>query len=267
MEVYIYISLFIVGLCFGSFFNVVGLRLSAGQSIHKPRSHCPKCGHVLSWYELIPVFSYIYLGGKCRTCKSHISPKYLIFELLTGILFMLSYAVFGYSGELLVSLFFVSLFIIICVSDLEYMLIEDSVIIFFLVSIIILRLIFKMPEDFITFNFHPYLETLIGGIFGFGLLFSIAIIGKKIYKQDAMGGGDIKLYGIIGLVLGFKLTFMSLFLASIIGSIIGLSLTLLRIIQKGTPIPFGPFIAVGSLIAYFIGPDLINWYLNLLFNM
>lgn len=267
MEVYIYISLFILGLCFGSFYNVVGLRLSAGQSIHKPRSHCPKCGHVLSWYELIPVFSYIYLGGKCRTCKSHISPKYLIFELLTGILFMLSYAVFGYSGELLVSLFFVSLFIIICVSDLEYMLIEDSVIIFFLVSIIILRLIFKMPEDFITFNLHPYLETLISGIFGFGLLFSIAIIGKKIYKQDAMGGGDIKLYGIIGLVLGFKLTFMSLFLASIIGSIIGLSLTLLRIIQKGTPIPFGPFIAVGSLITYFIGPDLINWYLNLLFNM
>jgi len=267
MEVFIYICLFVFGLCFGSFYNVVGLRLSAGESLHKPRSHCPKCGHELSWYELIPVFSYIFLGGKCRNCKSHISPKYLIFELLTGILFMLSYFVFGYSGELLVSVFFVSLFVIICVSDLEYMLIEDSVIIFFLISIIILRLIFKIPEDFITFNLHPYLETLIGGIFGFGLLFSIAIIGKKIYKQDAMGGGDIKLYGIIGLVLGLKLTLMSLFLASIIGTIIGLSLSLFKIIKKNSPIPFGPFIAIGSLITYFFGPDIIDWYFNILLNM
>lgn len=263
MEIFIYIYIFIIGACLGSFYNVVGLRISKGISIIKPRSFCPKCGHVLSWWELIPIFSYIFLVGKCKSCKSHISPKYLFFELLTALLFIFSYYKLGFSYEFFVCLMFVSLFIIISVSDLEYMIIEDKVIIFFLVLSFIFRILIKLPEDFLTFGINPFLESLIGGIVGFGLLYIIAFFGKKIYKRDVMGGGDIKLYGIIGIVLGVKLTLLSLMLASILGTIIGILLMIVKIIDKNKPIPFGPFIGLGCLVTYFYGIDILHWYFNL----
>ncbi len=263
MEIMIYIYIFIVGACFGSFFNVVGLRISDGKSIIRPRSSCPKCGHELSWWELIPIVSYFILGGKCRKCKSHISTKYVLFEILTALLFIFSFYMFGFSGEFIISLLFVSLFIIISVSDLEYMLIEDKVLIFFLIALVIGRIIVKLPGDFSTFGVNSYFESLIGGLFGFGLLYWIAFIGQKVYNQEVMGGGDIKLYGIIGLVLGLKMTLVTLFFASILGTVIGLSLSVLKIIKKENPIPFGPFIGLGSLLTYFYGPNIFHWYFSL----
>lgn len=265
MEYLIYIYLFILGALLGSFYNVVGLRITKGESIIKPRSYCPKCGHVLSWWELIPIFSYIFLVGKCHKCKAHISTKYPFFELITALLFIFSYYKLGFSLELLVCLVFVSLLIIISISDLEYMIIEDKVIIFFLLLILILRIFIKIPHEFSTFNINSILESLIGGIFGFGLLFIIAFIGQKVYKQEVMGGGDIKLYGIIGLILGLKMTLISLFFASIIGTILGILLINLKVLNKEKMIPFGPFIAIGSLVTYFYGYEIINWYLNLLY--
>lgn len=265
MEGFIYLYIFFIGACLGSFYNVVGLRISQDKSIVRPRSSCPNCGHELSFWELIPVLNYFLLVGKCRECKSRISTKYLIFEILTGLLFIYSYYMFGFNLELIVALTFISLFIIISVSDLEYMLIEDVVVLFFLVLILIERYFITIPLTFNTFGLNPLLESLIGGAFGFGLLYWIAFIGKKIYNKEVMGGGDIKLYGIIGIVLGLKLTFISLFLASILGSIIGLILIKLKIVKPSTPIPFGPFIAVSSLISYFYGYELINWYLNLFY--
>src|SRR5690554_5258763 len=211
MEYLVYIYIFIVGACLGSFYNVVGLRISNEQSIIKPRSHCPNCGHVLRFWELIPIFSYMFLVGKCHKCKSHISTKYIIFELITALMFMFSYYKLGFSWELLVCSLFVSLLIIISISDLEYMIIENKVIIFFLLILLLLRIFIKLPSEFSTFNTNFLLESLFGGIFGFSVLYLIAYIGQKVYKQDVMGGGDIKLYGIIGLVLGLKMTFISLF--------------------------------------------------------
>ncbi len=263
MEILIYIYIFIIGICLGSFYNVVGFRISEGKSIISPRSACPKCGHVLSWWELIPIFSYIFLVGKCRECKSQISTKYLFFEIVTGLLFVFSYYMFGFNGEFFVSILFVSLFVIISVSDLEYMLIEDKVIGFFLIVFVLLRIFIPIPPEFSTFGFNSYVESIIGGVFGFGLLFLIGYIGQKVYKQEVMGGGDIKLYGIIGLILGLKLTFFSLIFASLLGTIIGYVLIGLKIIKKDKPIPFGPFIGLGSLCVYYYGIDIINWYFNL----
>jgi len=267
MEILIYTYIFIVGACLGSFYNVVGLRISAGKSIIHPRSSCPKCHHELSWWELIPIFSYLILVGKCRRCKSHISTKYMLFELLTALLFIFSYYQFGFSGEFVVSVLFVSLIVIISVSDFEYMLIEDKVIVFFLIVFLVLRIFIPLPSEFSTLKLNSYVESLIGGVFGFGLLYWIAFIGQKVYNQEVMGGGDIKLYGIIGLILGLKMTFLSLFFASILGTIIGLTLSIFKIIKRENPIPFGPFIGLGSLLTYYYGHNIINWYLDLFLYM
>lgn len=262
MEILYYLFFFIIGIVLGSFYNVVGIRVSLEQSIVKPGSHCPNCKHELSWYENIPLISYLALRGRCKSCKEQISPIYFSFELITGLLFMFGYYYFGLNKELIVALTFISLFVIITVSDLKYMLIEDIVLLIFLVIILVERLFIPMPLKFMTVN-SPYFETLLGGIVGFSLLFLIAYIGEKILKKEVMGGGDIKLYGIIGLVLGIKLTLLSLFIAAFLGSFIGVLLIRFKIIKKDTPIPFGPFIALGSLITYFYGVELLNWYTGL----
>lgn len=263
MNLLIYIYIFIVGACLGSFFNVVGLRLSEGKSIIKPGSTCPKCDHRLSAWELIPIISYLILVGKCRKCKSQISIKYTIFELLTGLLFVYSYYLLGFTPELIVALTFISLFIIISVSDLAYMVIEDKVIIFFLLVLIIERLFILLPYEFATFSIPPTLESFLGGLFGFGLLYWIAYIGQRVYNKEVMGGGDIKLFGVIGLVLGLKYTLVALFFASMVATIVGFMLIGFKLIKRDTPIPFGPFIGIGSLITYFYGPNLVYWYFNL----
>ena len=118
--------IFIIGIIFGSFYNVVGMRLPNGESIVKPGSHCPKCGHILSWYENIPLISYIMLCGSCKKCKKPISSTYFLMELLSGALFALCYKVFGINVNFFLSLIIVSLVIIIFVSDSKYMIINDS---------------------------------------------------------------------------------------------------------------------------------------------
>lgn len=123
--------IFLYGITLGSFYNVVGLRVPIKQSIIKPRSACPTCGHQLKTFELIPVVSYIIQGGKCRGCQSQISPVYPTFELLTGVMFVTAPLVIGWSSELLVALSLISMFMIIIVSDIHYMLIPDKILIWF----------------------------------------------------------------------------------------------------------------------------------------
>ncbi|MBM7701357.1 prepilin peptidase [Metabacillus iocasae] len=242
--------LFILGLTLGSFYNVVGLRVAAGESIVRPRSSCPGCGHVLGARELIPVLSYMMQKGKCRSCEARISPLYPIMELLTGILFVLSFRLLGFQLELLVALTLVSLLIIITVSDLRYMIISDKVLLFFLSLLVIERLFIPLT---------PWWDMLIGGAVGFGLLLLIAILSK-----GGMGGGDIKLYGVLGLVLGWKLVLVSFFLATLFGAVIGMFGMMVGKVQRGKHMPFGPFIALGVLVAYFYGTELLNWYFTFL---
>ncbi|ERJ13799.1 prepilin peptidase [Haloplasma contractile] len=265
VEIIKVIYLFVVGICLGSFFNVVGLRISKGESIVHPPSSCPRCGHRIKGAELMPVLGYLFIGGKCRGCKTQISIKYPIFELLTGLLFIVGYYIIGWNLELIVALTFISLLIIISISDLEYMLIEDKVLIFFASVILIERLFIN--SGFNGLGLGTFFNYLIAGVLGFGILYLIAIIGKKAYKKDAMGGGDIKLYGIIGLVLGIRLTLFSVFLASLVGALTGGILIALNVVKRDQPIPFAPFIAIGSLIAYFYGDAILDWYYNLFIQM
>lgn len=246
MEAYTYSILFIIGIVMGSFYNVVGTRLPLKKSLIKPRSSCMSCHHQLTIRELIPIASYILLRGKCSQCKVKIASFHLVIECSTGILFCLAYWRFGFSVEGLVALLFISLFAIITVSDIQYMVIQNRILLLFGVLILFLRLYIQ----------HTSISELFGGaLLGFGILFALSILSK-----GGIGGGDIKMYLVIGIVLGIQNTFISLFLASIFGLMVA------ALLKKGMReiIPFGPAIAVGSLLAYFFGDDLSSSYMQMM---
>lgn len=248
----IYLIFFLYGCIFGSFFNVVGLRIPVKQSIVKPRSACPTCGHQLKAYELIPVLSYLIQGGKCRGCKSRISPIYPTMELLTGVLFAVAPIMVGWSWELIVELTLISLFIIITVSDIHYMIIPDKVLLVFTGLFLFERILWPL---------NPWWDSLVGAAVGFILLLLIAFVSK-----GGMGGGDIKLFSLIGFVLGLKLLLLSFFLSTLYGAVFGILAMLFKLVKKRQPIPFGPFIVVGTLTSYFWGQQIIDLYLQFLVN-
>lgn len=248
MDIMYLVVFAIFGAVFGSFFNVVGLRIPKKKSIVTPPSHCPNCNKKLSPIDLIPIFSYIILRGKCRNCGAKISPIYMLTEIITAFLFAFSYYKLGFSLELIVALLFVSLLSIIVASDMAYMIIPDKVLLFFLPLLIIARILSPIS---------PWWDSAFGAVVGFGLLLLIAII-----SNGRMGGGDIKLFFLIGLVLGTINTLLTLFLASFIGLVVGIFGLKIKGQGRKTPIPFGPSIAAASIIAYFYGENLINWYLN-----
>ncbi|MDV2684894.1 prepilin peptidase [Alkalihalophilus lindianensis] len=243
------IYLFVFGLTFGSFFNVVGLRVPVGESIVAPRSHCTTCDRDLATRELIPVFSFLFQKGKCRGCGTRISPLYPFIELMTGIAFVLAYLVVGWSYELVVAFLLISLLAIIFVSDIRYMLIPNKILLFFAPLYILLRLTIA--------PLAPWWDALIGAGVGFGLLLLIAIVSK-----GGMGGGDIKLFALLGLVLGWQNVLLAFFFSCFYGTIIAGVGMLLGKVKRGKPIPFGPFIVLGTITAYFFGNSLVKWYIG-----
>lgn len=250
METVYILIFFIYGLVFGSFFNVVGLRVPKGESIVTPPSHCPSCNRRLGTLDLVPVFSFMFLKGKCKGCGAAISPIYPAMELLTGILFAFAYAKLGFSVELAAALLFVSLLIIITVSDFAYMLIPDKVLLVFGVLLAVVRIFSPL---------NPWWDSVTGAVFSFLLLLAVAILSK-----GGMGGGDIKLFFVIGIVLGFLHSLLTLFIAAFIGAIAGLIIIKKSGKGKKTPIPFGPSIAVAAVIVYFYGNEIVGWYAQLL---
>lgn len=248
--VILYTYIFTMGLFFGSFFNVVGIRIPNKESL-LGRSHCPNCGKTLGPLELFPIVGYILLKGKCRECKTKISMKYPLMEFITGALFLTSFVFLQQNMvEYILIVLFISLMIIITVSDIYYQVVPDVILIIFLPFIFILR-IFSPIE--------LWYDGIIGGLFGFSFMYLIALYGKFRFKKDALGGGDIKLYFIIGIVLGYQLVILSLFFASLFGLIFGI------IIRKRTGhVPFVPFIFAGSILTYFVGNGIIEWYVSIL---
>lgn len=234
----IYVILFFVlGVVLGSFYNVVGFRLSNGESIVKPRSHCPKCGHVLSFYELVPILSYLFLRGKCKCCKEKISMFYPIMELFSGILFAVSYYSFGFSYDLLLSIALSSLFIIVTVSDLNYYIIPDQVNLFFGIVIFIINIL--------KFGFLGACKYVFFGLIIFLLMYLIMIIGKLIFKEECLGGGDVKLLFVLGMTCPLVLSLFGIALSSFIALPVSL---IIYISNKDKKIPFGPFLVGGFLI-------------------
>ncbi|MCM3568387.1 A24 family peptidase [Neobacillus mesonae] len=247
--IFIDILVLIYALILGSFFNVVAIRLLNKESLVFPPSHCIHCRHRLHVLDLIPVLSYLFLNGKCRYCKAPISPLYPFGELLTAVSIFFVYKSIGLSLELIPVLLLTVLLIISVLTDIRKQVILDAVTLPMLGVLTIIRL-FIGNESFWYY--------LIGGIVGFLLLFLIAIVSK-----GGMGGGDIKLYAAIGIVLGPGLTVMSLVLASFVGAIAGLFLMMIGKLKRGQPIAFGPFIMIGTLFSYVYGREIWDWYMDI----
>ncbi|MGO4888577.1 prepilin peptidase [Anaerobacillus sp. MEB173] len=250
MTTFLYLYLFALGLVLGSFFNVVGIRVADGESIVTPRSHCPTCERTLNWYELIPVLSYILQGGKCRGCRISISIKYPFFELLTAVLFVFSFYIIGFGKDLILALCLVSLLVIISISDFHRMLIPNKILLFFFLLFI--------PIQFIVPH-QPWWDGIVGFFVGGILLFLIALASR-----GGMGGGDIKLFALLGFILGIKGVLLAFFFSTLFGAVFGSMLMLVGKVKRGKPMPFGPYIALGTLTAYYYGEQLWNWYIQLI---
>ena len=248
MEALLYTYMFVLGIVLGSFYNVVGLRVPVKKSIVKPRSHCPNCGHELAWWELIPVFSYFFVKGRCYSCHVKISLIYPTFELATGILFLFATYKVGFTPELIVSVTLISLLVIVFVADYHYMLIPNKILLFFMPILFIERL-FISEES--------YVSMFLGLTIGFLIPYFIAVISK-----GGMGGGDIKLFAVLGFVLGWKQLLLAFFLSTLYGAIIGGFLLATKKKSRKEPIPFGPFIVLGTLTVYFYGTQILDWYIG-----
>ena len=227
----------------GSFYNVLATRLPIGKSIIKPGSHCDVCDHKLKWYENIPLISYIIQKGKCKNCGEQIPFDVFLSELATGVLFLFSYLYFGISYNFFIMLILSSLCVIIFVSDFKYMIILDSPLIISGVLVIILKTVY--------YGYKTIIPTLVSGIITFLVMLLVGFIGKRMYKRDALGGGDIKLSFIIGMILGVQVAMVSLIFSTFLALPYALATIVLK---KDSEVPFGPFI-VSSLYIVFLYYD------------
>ncbi len=248
------IFVFLIGLCIGSFINVCIYRLPLEKSIIFPSSFCPECKNKIKWFHNIPVFSYIFLKGKCAYCNCKISIKYPLIELLTGIVFFINFNLFGFSLLFFVNTLFILLLIIATFVDLEHMIIPDEI----SIGGIIIGFIISFFRNDIT-----WLQSLIGIILGSGILLLIIKGYFLLTKKEGMGGGDVKLLGMIGAFLGYNSIFFVIFFSSMVGTAVGIPFILLKSKGKGYAIPFGPFLSVAAVIYLYFGQTIINWYLKL----
>lgn len=254
MESIYLLIFFIFGSIMGSFYHVLANRLSKGESIISPPSHCEKCNHQLKWYELIPIISFVIQGGKCRECKSKMSISYILMEICTGILFAVCYHAFDFTLELITALMFVSCLIIIIISDIEYMIILDEVLI---VSIFVIIIV-----DIFDVGVYETSLRILSGLGAFVTMLLIKKIGDIIFKQESLGGGDIKLMFLVGIAIGYPMAVCNIFFATFIAFPIALYLL---ISKKDNIIPFGPFLSMSAILLYIWGitfTDIINFIIN-----
>ena len=256
MEIFISIYIFIIGIIFGSFFNVCIYRIPEKQSISNPPSHCPNCNTRLKPKDLIPIFSYLLSGRECRYCKEKISSRYAIVELLTGILFLIVFNKFYLNISTVYYLVLTSILIIITFIDIDHYIIPDGLLIIGSIFAIVFNIIFKI----ITIK-----ESLLGAIICGGGVLAIVYLIEFIVKKEVMGGGDIKLFAMIGLFLGIKNSLLSALISVYVGAIFGVIMIICSKIKKSefnSMIPYGPFISIATLIVMLYGDNIINWYMK-----
>lgn len=250
-----YLMLFFVGgLVLGSFYNVCIFRIPREESIAFPASHCTSCGHTLGSADLFPVFSWLFLKGKCRYCNAKISARYLFVELLTGIVFAGAYFAFGLTLALAFHLIFASILIMVTFIDIDHRIIPDR--------FIIAGLVLAVGSLFLVRDVS-WKEALIGGAIGGGLLLAVDLLGRLIFKKEGMGLGDVKLMLMAGLYLGTVKTIVALLAAVWIGAVAGVIILKRRKDSEDRYMPFGPFLALGSMISVLAGKMIADYYLSL----
>jgi leader peptidase (prepilin peptidase)/N-methyltransferase len=245
---------FIFGAIFGSFSNVIILRLPKGESIVTPRSRCPKCGNPIQWFDNIPLLSWLALRGKCRNCQAPISARYPLVELLMGLAFAGAFYFIGWNWYLIEILIFLFGLITASFIDIDHFILPDV----FTLSGIVIGLAGALlnPE-------RSFLDAFLGVFIGGGFLWAIAYFYFVIRKQEGMGGGDIKLLAWIGAVLGWKAIPFVIVASSLIGSVGGMLAALRQKEGMKAVIPFGPYLALGAVLYLFGGEGIAHWYLGL----
>jgi leader peptidase (prepilin peptidase)/N-methyltransferase len=240
----------VFGLLLGSFLNVCTLRWPTDESVVHPPSHCPGCGADIRWYDNIPVISYVLLlRGRCRTCGIFISPQYPLVELATGLIWAGTFLQLGTSVEALRGALFLSILLGIAISDARFYIIPDQ----FSLGGMVLGLALSPFAGGIT-----AFQSIQGAVVGFGVLWLVAKGGSWLFKKDAMGGGDLKMMGMVGAFLGVPGVFLTIFLGSLLGSVIFGPISL----KTKKLVPFGIFLAAGAALAFGWGDSLIAWYVD-----
>jgi leader peptidase (prepilin peptidase)/N-methyltransferase len=280
------IIFFLFGLVFGSFANVCIWRLPRNEEVVLKPSHCPECNAFIKWYHNIPLLSYLMLRGKCSSCGKRIPLRYPAVELLSGLFFVAAYIKFGLDYRLIGYLPFLWAMLAISAIDIEHYIIPDILSLPGIVLGLALAGLasFRLPLHLSVFGYDdpffilPIFDGLLGAAIGGGFIWLSAWAGEKIFKQEAMGGGDIKLAAMIGAFLGWQAVLMSLFLAFLTGTLAGLPLLLTGHLKKPSQvfpdnpdkreeramIPFGPFLALGGVMSIFLGPAIWRIYYSFL---
>ena len=242
----------VFGLCFGSFLNVVIYRLPRNESIVFPGSHCPHCNANIAWYDNIPVLSWLLLGGKCRSCKEKISGRYPLVEIITALLLVAIVWKYGATSQSLVYIVLTLFLVPISFIDIDTKLILNKLTFpCFIVGIILVPL----------FHIVSWRSMLVGGLGSGLILWLIGVIGTLIFKKESLGFGDVKLIVIIGVYLGFPSVLIAFYFGVLIAGVYILSALIGKRLHLGDILPFGPFIAIGTIVYLILGDLIIDWYL------
>lgn len=257
MEAFLIFLFFLLGLEIGSFLNVCIDRLPREESIVKPPSHCEACGHRLAAKDLIPLFSYLWLRGRCRYCRASIPGKLFYVELVSGVIYAFLYWKYGLTPELGAMIFYAALFTIIFMVDLEKNVILNKVVYPAMAIAVILGVLGIQPE-LPQWPVEGIANIAMGGGVGFLFFFVVAMASR-----GGMGWGDVKLAGLIGLATGFPMVLVAIVLGAVLGGIVGV--VLMAVKKKGMKslIPFGPFLSVATMVTLIWGGDMLNWYAGL----
>lgn len=257
LDYVVYVFALIFGLLIGSFLNVVVLRTHKKKSFITGRSHCPNCKHTLSWYELIPVISWVGLGGRCHSCKKPISPQYPLVEAVTGLSFVLTVAVVGVGGwfqlvTLLIWLYVVASLIALAVYDFKWYLLPDKMLLPLIPAALVLNAIHALSiGSWWVFAGPLAAAALFGGGF-----YALAAVSKGKW----MGGGDIKLAFVMGLLLGLKKTALAMLIGFNVAAVVAIILIAVGRKKRTDTMPFGPFLILGTLVAFWFGSGILDWY-------
>jgi leader peptidase (prepilin peptidase)/N-methyltransferase len=239
----------LLGLLIGSFLNVLVLRLPAGESVVAPGSRCPWCKTPLRWYHNVPLVSWLALRGRCAFCKEPISWQYPAVEASTAVIWGANAAVLGATPETARAILFLTLLLAIAVTDARFYIIPDEL----SLGGAALGMALSLLPGGVTI-----VQSLVGAIVGGAVLWIVAVVGTWAFKKEAMGGGDIKMLAMIGAFLGWRGALLTIFLGALAGTIVFVPIAW----KTDKLVPFGVFLAVGAALAYYVGDDLLRWYMG-----
>ena len=250
-----YFIVLLFGAVIGSFLNVCIYRLPREESVAWPASHCPSCRKSIAVYDNIPIVSYLLLRGHCRGCRSPISIRYPLVEAANAVGYVGVFWMFGFTPVAWAYAALVSALIVVTGTDLSHTMIPDAVTLpGIVVGLLCAALILPIT----------LMESLMGVLVGGGLLWFLAWISPYVFGKEGMGGGDIKLMAMVGAFIGWQPVLLAIMIGSFLGSVIGGALMISGVISRREPIPFGPFLAIGSLLALIFHQSLFEWYWSLI---